>query len=83
MMVEAIDLRMIEKRNPFVKKTVKKEFFPLESASSLSHLSGPSISEAAGKQKLFTNLYSKVRSIMHTSKGEGIMLTCRFLITLI
>jgi len=47
---------MIEKRNSFVKKTGKKEFFPLESTSSLTHLTGPSISEAAGKQKLFTNL---------------------------
>jgi len=40
---------MIEKRNLFVKKTENKEFFPLESTSSLSHLSSPLISEAAGK----------------------------------
>jgi hypothetical protein len=47
---------MIEKRNLLVKKTGNKELFLLEPASSLSHLTGPSISEAAGKQKLFTNL---------------------------
>jgi len=47
---------MIEKRNPFVKKTGNKEFFLLESIPSLSHLSILTVIEAAGKQKLFTNL---------------------------
>jgi hypothetical protein len=39
---------VIKKRNPEVKKTENQELLPLESISSLSHLAGPSVIEAAG-----------------------------------
>lgn len=75
--------RMINKRKSFVKKTGNPEGLLLESTSALPQLAAITVIEAAGKQKLFTNRNCKSQFYLIPTKGEGIMLTCRFLIMLI
>jgi hypothetical protein len=58
---------MIDKRKPFVKKTENQEGLPLESISSLLHLAVLTVTEAAGKQKSYSQTCNSKSQFYSTS----------------